>query len=202
MDRGTWWATLHRVTKNQTRLKLLNTHIHTHMTQNGRSFARTSENTKGRASKWQGDLERHSLFCCLVCQSFLTLCNPRTVAYQVPLSMGFPRQQYWSGLTFPSPGIFLTQGSNPHLLCLLHYRWILYLLNHWGSPKYSDYFLWIKSLWEAECFLINNNKEIESQKLSSYIIGNCLVYPASDSPDELLILAHVFCLCYRYRLSI
>ena len=29
---------------------------------------------------------------------------PQTVAYQAPLSMGFSRQQYWSGLPFPSPG--------------------------------------------------------------------------------------------------
>ena len=27
-----------------------------------------------------------------------------TVAHQAPLSMGFPRQEYWSGLPFPSPG--------------------------------------------------------------------------------------------------
>ena len=30
--------------------------------------------------------------------------------------MGFPRQEYWSGLPFPSPGIFPTQGLNPRLL--------------------------------------------------------------------------------------
>ena len=47
---------------------------------------------------------------------------PRTVALQIPLSMGFSRQEYWSGLPFPSQGIFLTQGSNPHLLCLLHWQ--------------------------------------------------------------------------------
>ena len=29
-------------------------------------------------------------------------------------------------------GIFLIQGSNLHFLCLLHCRWILYLLSHWG----------------------------------------------------------------------
>ena len=28
---------------------------------------------------------------------------PRTVAYQAPPSMGFSRQEYWSGLPFPSP---------------------------------------------------------------------------------------------------
>ena len=29
--------------------------------------------------------------------------TPWTVAYQVPLSMGFSRQEYWSGVPFPSP---------------------------------------------------------------------------------------------------
>jgi len=32
--------------------------------------------------------------------------TPWTVAHQVPLSMGFPRQDYCSGLPFPSPGDF------------------------------------------------------------------------------------------------
>ena len=30
--------------------------------------------------------------------------TPWTVAHQAPVSMGFPRQEYWSGLPFPSPG--------------------------------------------------------------------------------------------------
>ena len=36
--------------------------------------------------------------------------------------MGFFRQEYWSGLPFPSLGISPTQGSNLHLLCLLHWK--------------------------------------------------------------------------------
>ena len=39
---------------------------------------------------------------CLIAMSYLTLCN-WTVPHQAPLSMGFPRQEYWSGLLFPSP---------------------------------------------------------------------------------------------------
>ena len=39
-----------------------------------------------------------------VAQSCPTLWNPWTVAYQVPPSMGFSRQGYWSGLPLPSPG--------------------------------------------------------------------------------------------------
>ena len=34
-------------------------------------------------------------------------------AYQAPLSMGFPRQGYWSGLPFPSPGDLPDAGSKP-----------------------------------------------------------------------------------------
>ena len=41
--------------------------------------------------------------------------NLWTVALQAPRSMGLSRQEYWSGLPFPSPGIFPTQESNPHL---------------------------------------------------------------------------------------
>ena len=39
--------------------------------------------------------------------------NPWTVAHQAPLSMGFPRQEYWSGLPFPSPGDLLNPGIEP-----------------------------------------------------------------------------------------
>ena len=38
-----------------------------------------------------------------------------TVAHQAPLSMGFSRQECWSGLTCLLQGIFPTQGSNMHL---------------------------------------------------------------------------------------
>ena len=40
-------------------------------------------------------------------QLFVTLW---TVAHQTPLSMRFPRQEYWSGLPFPSPGDLLDPG--------------------------------------------------------------------------------------------
>ena len=42
-----------------------------------------------------------------------------TVAHQVPPSIGSSRQEYWSGLPFPSPGDLPNQGLNPHLLSLL-----------------------------------------------------------------------------------
>ena len=36
-----------------------------------------------------------------------------TVVYQAPLSMGFSRQEYWSGLPFPSPGDLPDPGIEP-----------------------------------------------------------------------------------------
>ena len=73
----------------------------------------------------------NKICCCLSCsdpQSCLTLCDPIDCSCQAPLSTGFPRQEYWSWVPFPPPGIFLTQGSNSyvsnilHLLCLLHWQ--------------------------------------------------------------------------------
>ena len=54
----------------------------------------------------------------LSCSAVSDSVTPWTVTRQAPLSMGFPRQEYWSGVPFPSQGIFATQGSNPSLLRL------------------------------------------------------------------------------------
>ena len=45
-----------------------------------------------------------------------------TAAGRAPLSMGFSRQEYWSEFPCPPPGLFPTQGSNLHLLSLLHWQ--------------------------------------------------------------------------------
>ena len=54
-------------------------------------------------------LERNSIplwgvACCAVLSLVWLFATPWTVACQAPLSMGFSRQEYWSGLPFPSPG--------------------------------------------------------------------------------------------------
>ena len=38
---------------------------------------------------------------------------PRTVAHEAPLSMGFSKQEYWSGLPLPSPGDLPDPGIEP-----------------------------------------------------------------------------------------
>ena len=53
----------------------------------------------------------HCLFRCQVMSdSFVT---PWTVAHQAPLSMGFSRQEYWSGMPFSPPGDLLDPGIKP-----------------------------------------------------------------------------------------
>ena len=46
------------------------------------------------------------------------LATPWTAAYQAPPSMGFCRQEYWSGLPFPSPGDLPDPGMEPRSLAL------------------------------------------------------------------------------------
>ena len=60
--------------------------------------------------------------------------------------MELSRQEYWNGLPFSSPGIFLTQGSN---LGLLHCRQIHYHLSHQGSSLVllSDPHLHFSRVW-------------------------------------------------------
>ena len=41
------------------------------------------------------------------------LVTPRTIAYPAPLSMEFPRQEYWNGLPFPSPEDLSDPGIEP-----------------------------------------------------------------------------------------
>ena len=65
----------------------------------------------------------HSMWLLVFIVGHDTFVTSWTIAHQAPLSMGFPRQEYWSGLPFPFPGdlphlgIFLTQESN-HISCI------------------------------------------------------------------------------------
>ena len=83
-------------------------------------------------------------------QLCLTLATPWTVACQLPLSMGFSRQEYWSGLPFLSPGDFTDPEIEPGTPAC---RQILYqlsfegspLINIWDYPVYKKHFAWLQS---------------------------------------------------------
>ena len=50
-----------------------------------------------------------------------------TIAHQAPPSMGFSRQEYWSGLPFPAPGDLPNPGIEPaSLMPTCIGKWVLY----------------------------------------------------------------------------
>ena len=96
--------------------------------------------------EWWKDCAVCVLSHSVVSHSFAT---PWTVACQPPLSMGFSRQEYRSGLPCLLQGIFPTQGLNP---CLLHCRWILYPLSLPGKPRWKDYTALIHFWWKIQIY--------------------------------------------------
>ena len=73
----------------------------------------------------------------------LTLFSPMDCTFQVPLSMGFSRQEYWTGLPCPPPGDLLDPGIEPaFLMC----------------PALAGEFFTTSTTWEA--FLYNRGGQI------------------------------------------
>ena len=68
-------------------------------------------------------------------QSHPTLCIPWTVAHQAPLSVGFSKKEYWSGLPCPSPGDLPNPGIEPSSLM---------------SPALAGRFFTISTTWEGQ----------------------------------------------------
>ena len=56
--------------------------------------------------------------CVLSCSAMSYSLQPHGLALQAPLSLGFPRQEYWSGLLFSFPGNLPVPGIEPTSLAL------------------------------------------------------------------------------------
>ena len=81
-----------------------------------------------------------------------TLCNPWTVALQAPLSMGFSRQEYWSGLPCPPSDDLPNPGIEPMSLV---------------SPELASRFFTTSTTWAAHALItrsINSQKQQLEQK--------------------------------------
>ena len=55
--------------------------------------------------------KRGYMYGCLVAKPHPSFVTTWSVAHQAPLFMGFPRQEYWGGLPFPSPGDLPSPGT-------------------------------------------------------------------------------------------
>ena len=74
-------------------------------------------------------------YVCLVLSCVQIIATPGTGAHQAPLSMGFSRQESWSGLPFPSPGDLPTPGIEAHVSCISCTGWqVLYHCATWEAP--------------------------------------------------------------------
>ena len=75
--------------------------------------------------------------CAKSVESCLAQCGPMDCIHQAPLSMGFSRQEYWSGLPFPPPGDLSDPGKiKLPVLGLLHEQVASLPLLPPGSPNY------------------------------------------------------------------
>ena len=72
----------------------------------------------------------------LVAKLCLTLLTPWTMACQTPVPMGFPRQEYWNELPFPSPGDLTDPGIKPVFLLSPALLVDLHLQSHLESLRY------------------------------------------------------------------
>ena len=99
------------------------------------------------------------MVCVLVTKSCPIFCNPWTVAHQVPLSMEFSRQEYWSGLAFPSPGDLPNTGIEPRSPTLWAESYLASFLSTLGS-----------TLW----YCIPNHPKISSLKQHTFITSQFL----------------------------
>ena len=76
--------------------------------------------------------------------------TPWTVAHQASLSMGFLRQEYWSGLLFLSPGDLPDPGIKPGSLILAERIFTTELRgNHFPPPYFQHFELNLIHLWKA-----------------------------------------------------
>ena len=104
---------------------------------------------------------------CLVVSNSAT---PRTVA-QLLCPWNSPGKNTGVGSHSLLQGIFLTQGLNPGLLCLLHCRWIVYHLSHWGSPNFNESLVYF-----PQCTI---NVDQETSQINSTLNKNCHNFSSS-----------------------
>ena len=89
-----------------------------------------------------------------------TSCDPWTVALQAPLSMGFFRQEYWSGLPCPPPGDILNPGIK---------------LSSLTTPALAGGFFTTSATWENQGLSRVSNKALGEGGLSARLAISIII---------------------------
>ena len=112
-----------------------------------------------------------------------SLATPRTVARQAPLSMGFPRQEYWSGLPFSSSTSFRPRDrtSISHVSCSGRQ-----ILSHWATREaHCISCIWANSLTTQTCQQQHGSQRHRgtSQTITNLPSpGVCMSFDRTDKP--------------------
>ena len=113
--------------------------------------------------------------------------TPWIVAHQAPLSREFSRQECWNRLPSLLLGIFLTQGSNPHLSRLLHWQADSLPLWHLGGP--GERVLYANSVLSAHLFCKPKTSKIWSPLLK--VLSNVYYKSAIARETGIIDLLHI-----------
>ena len=138
-DREAWCAAVHGVTKIQTRLSDWTTKT---------TISHLKVFTFNHISKvsfaiYGNIFTSFEHLCCVYAQSWWLFVTPYTIAHQVLLSMGFPRQGWWNGLPFPSPGDLPDPGIKPKSLKSPTLAGGFFTTRPPGKPQALSYFMFI-----------------------------------------------------------
>ena len=136
-------------------------------------------------ARGSGEVELESEFCCgsahLTLGNFLIfhgtlshfICvwifvTLRTVIYQAPLSMGFSRQEYWSGLPCPPPGDLPNPGIKPVSLTSPALAGRFFTTSAtWEAPNFYESYL---SQWKANTHT-HTHTHIQADKIALGLVG-------------------------------
>ena len=175
MDRATWWATVHSVTKSQTWLKWLSTYFCIAAAAAAKSLqscptlcdpidgSPLSSSVPGIlqarilewiaisfSNAWKWKVKVKSL------SHARLLAIPWTTAYQAPPSMGFSRQEYWSGVPLPSPTSVLGTIKSSHFGNSQPLKTLLtFLIQALLKQSMWQYYILLSLIWE---YMIFRNK--------------------------------------------
>ena len=130
-DMEAWHAAVHRITKSQTQLS--NWTRNKTFCPDKILFLRMDNTMRLIPLRWVHCLCIHCMHVKSL-QLYLTFVTSWTVDHQDPLSMGFSRQEYWSGLSCPAPGDLPNPGIS-YISGIV--RWVLYHQHHLGRPLHS-----------------------------------------------------------------
>ena len=136
------------------------------------------------------DLKSWRVWISCVCalSSVLDSAIPWTIAHLVPLSMGFPRKEYWKGLPFPSPADLPDSGIEHHVMSLLYSQADFFLPLRHQFPE---------SLSTEECVLLKQLCHLISFSFSSSspsppLFFHSLLHPCSFLIPHSQAWAHSF----------